>query len=367
MREADLAMLGPNAAIYSEDGTRLYSPEEQLLLLQAERATKSARYSPQHPDLIKLTRTIQGLEAFIRERRAAGLPTGEKKLTADEWEVLSRRGDKPAKDYTIRSGDSFWSIARQYGTNVRELAKANGMSPTDSLRVGRKLVVLPAGDTASAAGSYTDNNPDVRRLNRKLNATDHQPSASTPKRETVPLSREIGDNPSYLRVRAEVDSVTRELAQVRAREAELRATIGQYEADLERAPEVERQFSELQRNREAMTAQLARIEEKQLDAKLEKAIDNSDTGGRFALAEPVSVPAKPDKPNRAVLMLLSVLLALAGGSGFILAGQLRREVIYDARGLQKALGILPLVVIPDVGRKGKLFGWLGRSRNEAIA
>ena len=50
-----------------------------------------------------------------------------------------RQGDKIT--HTVRSGESFWLIARRHGVGTRELAKWNGMAPTDTLRVGQQLVI----------------------------------------------------------------------------------------------------------------------------------------------------------------------------------------------------------------------------------
>jgi membrane-bound lytic murein transglycosylase D len=43
--------------------------------------------------------------------------------------------------HTVKSGDTFWDLSREYKVNLRQLAKWNGMAPTDTLRPGKKLVV----------------------------------------------------------------------------------------------------------------------------------------------------------------------------------------------------------------------------------
>jgi membrane-bound lytic murein transglycosylase D len=44
-------------------------------------------------------------------------------------------------NHTVKSGDTFWDLSREYKVNLRRLAKWNGMAPTDTLRPGKKLVV----------------------------------------------------------------------------------------------------------------------------------------------------------------------------------------------------------------------------------
>jgi membrane-bound lytic murein transglycosylase D len=44
-------------------------------------------------------------------------------------------------NHTVKSGDTFWDLSREYKVNLRQLAKWNGMAPADTLRPGKKLVV----------------------------------------------------------------------------------------------------------------------------------------------------------------------------------------------------------------------------------
>lgn len=43
--------------------------------------------------------------------------------------------------HTVRSGDTLWDISQEYKVNVRQLAKWNGMAPTDPLKPGKELTV----------------------------------------------------------------------------------------------------------------------------------------------------------------------------------------------------------------------------------
>jgi len=43
--------------------------------------------------------------------------------------------------HTVKQGDTFWDISRQYKVNLRSLAKWNGMAPRDPLIIGKDLVI----------------------------------------------------------------------------------------------------------------------------------------------------------------------------------------------------------------------------------
>ncbi len=53
--------------------------------------------------------------------------------------AAKRNGNKV--DYTVRTGDTFWDIAREHRVSVRQLASWNGMAPGDPLMPGKKLVI----------------------------------------------------------------------------------------------------------------------------------------------------------------------------------------------------------------------------------
>lgn len=60
--------------------------------------------------------------------------------------------------HVVQRGETLWSIARRYGVDVASLAAWNGMAPSDTLAVGRELVVqvgdgaLPVQASTSTSG-----------------------------------------------------------------------------------------------------------------------------------------------------------------------------------------------------------------------
>lgn len=55
-----------------------------------------------------------------------------------------------ARSHTVAAGETAWSVARRYGISVQELARANGLPDTMTVRVGQRLTI-PAGQAASGA------------------------------------------------------------------------------------------------------------------------------------------------------------------------------------------------------------------------
>lgn len=57
--------------------------------------------------------------------------------------------------YTVRKGDSLWTIARQYNTSVKALAKANKISTKSTLRLGQKLKIV-SNKVSKSTGKSTN-------------------------------------------------------------------------------------------------------------------------------------------------------------------------------------------------------------------
>ncbi|PXX91935.1 lytic transglycosylase [Marinobacter vulgaris] len=60
---------------------------------------------------------------------------------ARKQQSSGKNTDGTRVDYTVRSGDTFWDIAREHRVSVRQVASWNGMAPGDPLIPGKQLVI----------------------------------------------------------------------------------------------------------------------------------------------------------------------------------------------------------------------------------
>jgi len=97
--------------------------------------------------LIKDLNQIRG--NLIRAGQSLIIPVSSRNgktysLSAEQRLLALQNTKKKGKEkvsYTVKSGDTFWSISRKFGVGYRSLAKWNGLAPRDTLRTGQKLVV----------------------------------------------------------------------------------------------------------------------------------------------------------------------------------------------------------------------------------
>ena len=122
-----------------------------------------ARNYNTRPQLIKDVNKLDGNMIRIGQTLLIPVPSKDKSnynLSASQ-RLASRQNTQVAQrhkvDYTVKSGDSFWTISRQFNVGVNELARWNNLSPRDTLRIGQKLAVW----TQTTAGK----NSIVRKVN----------------------------------------------------------------------------------------------------------------------------------------------------------------------------------------------------------
>jgi polysaccharide biosynthesis transport protein len=92
--EAQLAQLKPNSAMFSDNGERIMTTYDRLRTLKSELASDKAKYAPDHPDIARLEREIAGLEADPSSH-PPGTATSEASETVNE---LRRKLDKAQAD-----------------------------------------------------------------------------------------------------------------------------------------------------------------------------------------------------------------------------------------------------------------------------
>ncbi|EDM46768.1 lytic transglycosylase [Marinobacter algicola] len=108
---------------------------------------------------------------------SAAEQAGTYSLSASER--LARKQERSGKNangtrvnYTVRSGDTFWDIAREHRVSVRQLASWNGMAPGDPLMPGKKLVIWSKSKQPAMLASTNRGKGMVRKVGYQVRKGD---------------------------------------------------------------------------------------------------------------------------------------------------------------------------------------------------
>lgn len=222
----------------------------------------------------------------------------------------------------------------------------------------RQELALLRAELAEARQKYTENHPDVRRLTRAIEGMSARAGLSSGETETP-------DNPEYIQVASQLDTVTRELAILQSNASQARAQIAEYERSSQLAPEVEREYSQLIRDYELAREGLSGIESTLGQASLAEVLESQQLGIRYSLVRPPYVPSSPDSPNRLGIILLGIVLGGAVAVGLAALRESADPSVRSSRDLLEFTDIRPLGAVPvilnDVDRRKRFLAWVAGS------
>jgi len=220
----------------------------------------------------------------------------------------------------------------------------NDLSPSMSAAITdwRKQLAQLQSDLADAQLKYTPQHPEVKRLKRAITELAAQGSAG------LQTGAQHPDNPEYLSVKSQLDSVRRQLATMHADEARQRAKISSYEQDLSTQPNVEREYTGLQRDYDNSRARYEDLQTKMKNAALARTMEVQQKGEKFILLQSPKPPRRPYYPNRLGIILLGLLLGCGIAFGCVAAADAADPTVRGTADLQEIMGITAIGAIPTL-------------------
>jgi uncharacterized protein involved in exopolysaccharide biosynthesis len=285
MIESQLALIKPEAPLKGLSGEAILTPEERLKALQTQFASLEGVYSADHPDMARMRRQIQALE---RESGAEPDAAGER---ADRLEQLRVRRDL-----------------------LRE--------------------------------RYAAEHPDVVKIERSIAALERAAEAPPPAAR-APSGRKP-ENPAWVTLSTQLDTLNVEAKAVQVRRADLQARLGMIDGRIEQAPLVEKEYLDLTRDRDTSVARYREMRGKLMEAEVAQELERDRKSERFSLIDPPELPQRARSPNRPLILVMGFIAALGGGLGGGLALAAMDGSVRSSRELARTLPVPLLSVIPYI-------------------
>jgi uncharacterized protein involved in exopolysaccharide biosynthesis len=281
--EAQLTQVQPSGPVFSSDGHPVLNKAARLKSIKTEYAVATAKYSPEHPDVLKLKREMEGLE-------------------------------------------------KQTGTISSRQEQA-------------KEVAQLRGELAAAREKYSAEHPDVIRLNRQIMALESglEPTPVLP--ETT-AAAENPDNPAYISLKSQLEGIEVGMRAALAKRELLKTKLYDYEKRIIQTPQAEREYLNIMRDYNNAQTKYREIKSKQMEAQVGQELEKGLKGERFTLIDPPQLPEEPFKPNRSAIIILGLLLSLGGGLGFAAVADSVDKSVRGVRGATELFNAPPLSVIP---------------------
>jgi polysaccharide chain length determinant protein (PEP-CTERM system associated) len=224
----------------------------------------------------------------------------------------------------------------------------SGLSPSmrESVSDWRTQLAKLRSDLAAAEEKYTPEHPEIKRLKRAIDEMVAKGSAS------LRTNGQAADNPEYLAVQSQLRAAHRSVATLQSAEARERHDIATYEQGLSTEPNVEREYTQLQRDYENARLRYDDIQAKMRNAALARSMEQDNRGERFTLLQGPVPPRKPYSPNRLGIILLGVVLGFGIALGCMTAADAADPTVRGTTDLQEitggpAIGAIPVLLNPS--------------------
>ena len=217
---------------------------------------------------------------------------------------------------------------------------------------------------ASLEVKYTSDHPDVVRARRQVADLEPQAEAETRAAASAGTGAPAAADPymtperleSVRQMRAEIESLDRQVVFKEAEETRVRADIAEYQRRLEAVPGIESEYISLARDYDTQQTAYKELLQKSSAAQLAADLEDQDIGERFRIVDPAVVPVQPLPSQR--------LAYNAGGFGVGLVIGLVIAVLLEMRdkSFRTDTEVLDVVGLPVLATMPRVITTLERGR-----
>lgn len=283
-------------------------PAERLRTLRVQLASSTAVYSPLHPDIVRLRREIESLEATV------------------------------------------------------DAVPADGRSAAKSLADLKEKL-------AAAIARYSPEHPEVVQLRRRVEAMEDVAAqgagserSGTAARGDLRPAQDLRSATPLMALEAQLDTVRSQVRLAEKEQADVRERMRERVERLAAAPGVEREYAVLTRDLASASAKHRELSAKLIEAEVAQQLEKERKAERFTLLEPALAPEAPIRPNRALILILGSLLAIGTGVATGLLRDFLNPSIRSPRELERLTMVPLLAAIPFRPSREEIRGRVVRQR-----
>jgi polysaccharide chain length determinant protein (PEP-CTERM system associated) len=297
-----------------------------------------------------------------REKQAAGTAEvleAQAKRAAQELDAIESR----ATSYTAQYGDQLapqlmanMSAIDRAATGLLSNREAQRRAIEKRERIEAEMAAEASGRTASPdspTGQMAKLKRDLAELKRAYK--DEYPEVVRVKGEIADLERQIAAMPPENKTpNPALTEVDAELAMLKAQEAQLMKTEASYDQRIQATPTRQRELEELQQGRASATERYQAALKAYTDARLAASLEQTQRLEQFRVLDPAVPPLQPTAPDRPMLALIGLVLAIALALGAVFLAEKLDTSFHTADELSAFLDVPVLASIRHIPTKAGL-------------
>ena len=221
-----------------------------------------------------------------------------------------------------------------------QLDPAAAARPAGDLTPTAKRLMDLTDELAQLRARYTEQHPDVRRVEMEIARLQSAPGATAAGRPAA--------TSGSARPRTAIAEADQEIQRLAREEQALRKQIATYEHRVENAPQRGQEMKETSRDygntAELYYSLLKRYE----DARLAENLETRPSGEQFRVLDSALPPADPAAPNRLQLLLMACVLAIAAAAAAVFAAEQLDTSFHSLDDLRAFTRIPVLATVPPI-------------------
>ena len=265
---------------------------------------------------------VEGTQAFVGEELAASKKNLEQQEDRLRDFKITHLGETPDQTTinlesmaALRSSlqanmDSFNRLQQEKLLLTRlpaQAALASSTPPSLSRRDRLELErTQTEGELQRLRASYSERYPDVVKLKHRLDEIAVELSAIP--RESSAAKEPPTEETSATSVRLEL--IDAELKRLHAEQSRIQQQMASYQAKIDASPLREQQLVNLSRNYDVSKQHYQMLLDKSFNIKMAASLEEKQKGERFTVLDSATVPEKPVKPRRKLLLAVAALFSL---------------------------------------------------------
>ena len=227
-----------------------------------------------------------------------------------------------------------------------EIEEPMVLASTDSAPAGMRVGQLEAM-LAQALLRYTEKHPDVARLKAEIQAAKGAMAKGGKDAPTGGAGTTTA-NPIFQQLRASLAAVEADLAAAQAREGALNSRTADYRRKTVSIPEAEQKYREIVRDVDVTAGIYSNLLRKLEDARIQKEVEIKDEGISLKIMDPANLPLHPAKPNRPLIILIGVLVAVGLGGAIAILREFLDLSFRSRQEVEEELHLSVIGAIPDI-------------------
>lgn len=332
-------------------------------------------YTGKDPALVQqVTRQIASLfieeNLKVRQDQAVGTDSFIESELNKAAQLLQVQEDK-IRAFKARH---IGSLPEQQQANLQVLGQLQGLLQANSDAIGRasqqktylesllgameKRTVAPPkpgfqaeldsrrAELVAAEEKYTPTHPDVVRLRNEVKALEAKAATmAAAEAKSAPAS----EQPDQFR--SQLLAIQQEIKERTARQTDLEARIRGLQGRIDLLPNVEQQFSELNRDYLTSKANYESLLQKKNSSGMAAEMERHAKGEQFRILDPANFPEKPFKPDVLQLNLIGLVGGIVVGCGLGMLFEFKDPSLHSDKDVAflipaRVLGTMPVIMTP---------------------